>query len=337
MPPPPTLAVPTSSPSDAGPSQSSSAVQDNSPAPPVPNPAAPTMIPSLDAFVAMHSAAKDEPTAATPTDVYYFLLRNHLKKNHLVVYQEAVKRLGLKRSNEHDTRTQHLAHEDFSKKGFLRKLVRWIAADDQSINSVECPEFRELLFLISESYKEEYSAMIRELQNALGRVSFTTDLWSDPNLRAFMGITAYYCMRDEQFRLVVKARLLAFHHVEGRHAGNSLARVFFDILKKAGLLFKRIKQRYENGRTGGLVLQEGISFDHDRNRIRCFPHAVNRAVTAVLDELKKNPRLPIITSSDDAALFKDLESYTDTLEANPVKDTRELVAVCRKSGERRAD
>jgi hypothetical protein len=74
-------------------------------------------------------------------------------------------------------------------------------------------------------------------QSALGRISFTSDCWSDPNLASFLALTAHFVVR-ENGRLVLQNKLLAFRIVEGSHTGENLARIIFTILKDAGLLGK---------------------------------------------------------------------------------------------------
>ncbi|KAF8999809.1 hypothetical protein BDQ17DRAFT_1187884, partial [Cyathus striatus] len=39
--------------------------------------------------------------------------------------------------------------------------------------------------------KKVFTKLREDLLHALGRVSFTTDLWSDPILRSFMAVTAH--------------------------------------------------------------------------------------------------------------------------------------------------
>lgn len=70
----------------------------------------------------------------------------------------------------------------------------------------------------------------------------------------------------------------------------------------------------------------------------CFPHVVNIAVQAVLDDLKKRPRAPledldVTTSSPDE--HNQLKRYVEALEADPVGRARNLVGACRSSGQRR--
>ncbi|KAH7904018.1 hypothetical protein BJ138DRAFT_969441, partial [Hygrophoropsis aurantiaca] len=42
---------------------------------------------------------------------------------------------------------------------------------------------------ILEAHLDELSA---EMQNSIGKISFTTDLWSDINLSPFMAVTAHW-------------------------------------------------------------------------------------------------------------------------------------------------
>jgi hypothetical protein len=79
--------------------------------------------------------------------------------------------------------------------------------------------------------------MISLFQSALGRISFTSDCQSDPNLVSFLALTTHFIVR-ENGRLVLRNRLLAFRIVEGSHTGENLARIIFAILKDAGLLGK---------------------------------------------------------------------------------------------------
>ncbi|GLB37952.1 putative encoded by [Lyophyllum shimeji] len=90
--------------------------------------------------------------------------------------------------------------EPFSLEGFYERFVRWIAVDDQSINVIDSPELRDLLLyvgtqldeddlphrtkltqLIYERFQVEFKKLIEELKNAAGRISFTSDLWTDQN------------------------------------------------------------------------------------------------------------------------------------------------------------
>ncbi|KAF9502668.1 hypothetical protein BS47DRAFT_1403270 [Hydnum rufescens UP504] len=50
---------------------------------------------------------------------------------------------------------QPTSHSKFSREGVLKHLIQWIAADDQSLNVVECVEFRCLLLYFRETLEED--------------------------------------------------------------------------------------------------------------------------------------------------------------------------------------
>lgn len=67
-------------------------------------------------------------------------------------------------------------------------------------------------------------------QNSLGRISLTTDLWSDPNLDSYMAVTAHFMMRDETSGCIVfRTHLIAFRFIDGPHSGAHLGQEFLKI------------------------------------------------------------------------------------------------------------
>jgi len=73
----------------------------------------------------------------------------------------------------------------------------------------------------------------------MGRVSFTTDIWSDKNRRPYLVITAHWIAKLEgTSSLQLKASLIAFHRLRGGHNGTSLAKVVLHLLDRAGVTVK---------------------------------------------------------------------------------------------------
>lgn len=73
-------------------------------------------------------------------------------------------------------------------------------------------------------------------QNALGRVSLTTDAWSNTNLTSFLGVTAHCIVRDAgDGHLLLQSGLLAFRHIQGSHTGENLARILSGIIHDLGI------------------------------------------------------------------------------------------------------
>jgi hypothetical protein len=144
----------------------------------------------------------------------------------------------------------------------------------QSIDVINCPELRDLLLyigaqledsdiphrtklgeLITARFKLEYANMVQDIavcpclcqccvelmsfQNSLGRVSFTSDIWSRQNLESYMAITAHYMAKmPNTGTLVLKSQLIAFRRLQGSHTGENIGKVFVSVVKEIGCLHK---------------------------------------------------------------------------------------------------
>ncbi|KAJ6543553.1 hypothetical protein DFH09DRAFT_878057, partial [Mycena vulgaris] len=60
----------------------------------------------------------------------------------------------------------------------------------------DIPHRTKMSQIISERVQAEYQKMIHEIQNAIGRVSYTDDIWTRKNLDLHIAITAHYMVRD---------------------------------------------------------------------------------------------------------------------------------------------
>jgi len=75
-------------------------------------------------------------------------------------------------------------------------------------------------------------------QDALGRISLTSDLWSDLNQRSFMAVTAHWMARGSSNQLDLCSALIAFREVDGSHTGDNLGQILFDIIQDIGIVHK---------------------------------------------------------------------------------------------------
>ena len=71
------------------------------------------------------------------------------------------------------------------------------------------------------------------------------DMWSDPNLTPFMGVTAHWIEATEvqtpagiDYILKLRSDLIGFHRVPGRHMGEHLAVAFLYVLDRVGITDK---------------------------------------------------------------------------------------------------
>ena len=84
----------------------------------------------------------------------------------------------------------------------------------------------------------------------MGKISFTTDMWSDPNRSPYMAITAHWIegitentVNGPKLMLKLRSDLIGFERVPGRHDGEHLAYAFLyvtdnlEITKKVCIIF----------------------------------------------------------------------------------------------------
>ncbi|KAI0048598.1 hypothetical protein FA95DRAFT_1467595, partial [Auriscalpium vulgare] len=65
----------------------------------------------------------------------------------------------------------------------------------ETITDYDIPHRTKVTELIFERFREEYKKMVLEMQNSPGRISFTTDVWTDPWMSPYMAVTAHYMAR----------------------------------------------------------------------------------------------------------------------------------------------
>jgi hypothetical protein len=83
------------------------------------------------------------------------------------------------------------------------------------------------------------SFLISFTQAAVGKISFTMDIWSDQNRRSYLAITAHWiAMISGTTALELKVALIAFHQLCGGHDGETLAGVVLQLLDRAGITVK---------------------------------------------------------------------------------------------------
>jgi len=146
--------------------------------------------------------------------------------------------------------------------------------------------------VIYKQYLEDHQELLSEIKTALGRISFASDVWSDPNLTSFIAMMCHFCKRNRIGSLEVANRLLAFRLLEGRHDGDNTGNMMYDIVKdvnahaKVRLFFfhgptpinplpQMAQWTLDNASNNGTAMEtiqrccaaDGIAFDADGNYI----------------------------------------------------------------------
>ncbi|KAF8230271.1 hypothetical protein L208DRAFT_1149440, partial [Tricholoma matsutake] len=76
------------------------------------------------------------------------------------------------------------------------------------------------------------------LQNAVGALHFTADMWSDRRHRSYSCITVHWIAYEcpaERAGLVFKSTLLAFYALPGWHTSPRIAQAVYQLLDCAGV------------------------------------------------------------------------------------------------------
>ncbi|KAF7372915.1 Dimer-Tnp-hAT domain-containing protein [Mycena sanguinolenta] len=232
-------------------------------------------------------------------------------------------------------------------------LVRWVAESNRPLAIVEDREFRSILgagrpefslpgrrtvardlsvaFGIGRAFVEK---LLREHE---GRLNFATDAWTSPNHRAFLAWTVH---------LHHEGRLLSFpldvYEVPESHTGRTLAREFDDMLSRFNIGNKILSWTGDNATsndTQNVALASNPNNDFESvNRVRCFAHTLNLAVSAFLRPFtpeKKKKKGKEKAAAEDEGEGSDDEAADDdgdgpdalVLEDDDADDLPDLVAV----------
>ena len=188
-------------------------------------------------------------------------------------------------------------------------------------SSVEVPsadQLRRDLQLRANTAKEEIK---KELER-INKVSIALDAWSSPNHKSFLAVIAYYITDNYQYEFA----LIGFEEIHGRHTGENLAKLLYEILKEYNLeriLFAITTDNAGNNYTMTTDLQFELRYVHSEwdstvMHIPCLAHVVQLVVKAFLDGIKvtaRNEALDKAISDDDLEDIRKLDkSFNRTLQ-----------------------
>ncbi|CAE6365245.1 unnamed protein product [Rhizoctonia solani] len=253
----------------------------------------------------------------------------------------------------------------YSNRGLEEHIAQWTAVDDQAMSVVDRKEFRRTILFASQApqplcesdiphrtkltkvsselYREEMTRIKQELAKTLGRVSVTSDLWSDDQLHSFMAVTLHYINSLGD----LAEHLYAFRRVRGSHTGVNVGRILFGILEDADLVGKIGHVTLDNASNNDTLMAElevafndkHSPFEKKLNRVRCFPHVINLVVQAIINALPAAARDFQATVERCGDKLGDMDSelieYLMALESNPVQVCRDSVRAMRSSDSRR--
>jgi hypothetical protein len=149
--------------------------------------------------------------------------------------------------NKHETKKGNPTDRNsdtFDVEEFSEMLVGWICSNMHPFSIVEEDSFRHLVYFLNKSaaipsadtiknkvdnfYESKKVRIIDKLATLENKFSFTLDVWTSMNTKAYLGITIHYV--DEKFK--INNFLIDFVHLKSNHTGVELGQAFIETLKK---------------------------------------------------------------------------------------------------------
>lgn len=165
------------------------------------------------------------------------------------------------------------------------------------------------------------------LKASESKISFTIDGWSSFGMKGYYGITAHFV--DKKWR--VQSIVLDFIPADGKHTGESVANLFFEVLKSYEILDFIQGVTTDNTASNFTMMRylENLipGLDHKNKHFVCFAHILNLAVQDFMKIIEPNKR-----RFEKEPAESDLESESDSETSqssvdltSPVSKIRSLV------------
>lgn len=204
------------------------------------------------------------------------------------------------------TKQKEQAAGPWSHTKFQDLLTKWIVASDQPFDTVENPEFQELITYIhhpaptikipgrhvirrqamkmGEDAIEATKKMFAELD---GKISISLDAWTSSNMYAFTAIIAHYANKAGQ----LEELLIDFRELHGEHSGENIAEAVWETLVTYGIEGRILAFMLDNASNNDTFVdgierrckKAGVSFKASWARLRCMPHTIHLAAIKLLE------------------------------------------------------
>jgi len=133
----------------------------------------------------------------------------------------------------------------------MDELITFLVENDLPFRIVENPSFRNMFDLAMKGpvkvpsadtaktklmgrYGTTFATIKTRLQEAPGKISYTTDCWTSVDQRPYMAITAHWISADWKLCEL----LLNFHHLPPPHTGGNICTAFCESLGEMGVATK---------------------------------------------------------------------------------------------------
>jgi len=139
---------------------------------------------------------------------------------------------------------------------------------------------------ILDTFRIAKAQLILLLSKVPYKIHFGFDLWTSPNHRSFLALVAHWVSSEGN----LIAATLGFQRLQGPHSGANQADLIWKMLLSYQLTGKLGYFTMDNASNNDTALAEiqrlsqieGIKFDANEGRVRCFGHIINLVVKAFL-------------------------------------------------------
>lgn len=206
-------------------------------------------------------------------------------------------------------------------------IMFMISKDNQPFSLVENEGFKHLLKVTAPHYKipsrttvtrwldEKYDTLSTVMKNKLCNVedlTLTSDIWSDLQMRSYLGITAHYGIQIE-FHSVT----LGVYHLDERHTSEYIAQMLTKTCEEWGFNTDKVTAVVTDN-AANMVKAVEIAFGK-RKHIPCFAHTLNLVAQHILGI----PELQLIlTKVKNVTFFKQSCMASDELRKSVKAETK---------------
>ena len=199
-------------------------------------------------------------------------------------------------------------------KALCKVVIKWIIDRRHAFNEVAAESFRNMIAAIDKAavnklphsgntiradilrYFKEAKPMIAELlSTARSRIHLSFDLYTSPNCKALLAITAHWTSAEYK----AEATLLAIRELKEEHTGENIAQWIHIVVKEYGVMDKLgyfVMDNAGNNDTALVSLNRrimedgGEGFDLEARQLRCFAHTINLVVKELMFGKRKAPK-----------------------------------------------
>lgn len=138
-------------------------------------------------------------------------------------------------------------------------------------------------------HAEMEALVMREINEASGKVSITFDCWTSPNVHGYLCITAHYINKDWE----LKSPVLAFDVIHGSHTAEALKKHMLECFRKWELMQRIHAITMDNHSTNAAMmggLKRVADFEWEEGgEVRCVAHVLNLAIRDLVDHDEVSP------------------------------------------------